>query len=382
MKVLFAVHHPLDERLGAPGVSLAVGGALVRLGHEVAYHAYDQAFPSSTRFTSRHQVAYAWKLASFLRRNAGRFDVLDVTTGDAWVWDAVGRPGGGTPALVTRSNGLEQLASRAVTDEARAGRLELSWKYPLYNGGWRLREVRRSLRCADGVLLLTEAEREYATAVLGVDPAAIRVVPHGLRAVFVEHEPELQESRPDEPLRLCFIGNWYSGKGISTVIDAAEGLVRDGTPFELLVAGSGAPEHEVLRSFSAECAALVTVVPRYTSDELVALLEGRELLLFPSRFEGFGIAALEAMACGVAPIATPVGLVSSLISEGDNGIVVPQQRPDLIVAAVQRLATDRPELLRLRTAARETARHRSWEAVARETLKLYELACERRGEAR
>ena len=55
MRVLFAVHHPLDERLGAPSVSLAIGAALAQLGHDVEYHGYDQAYPGrqhSARSTS------------------------------------------------------------------------------------------------------------------------------------------------------------------------------------------------------------------------------------------------------------------------------------------------------------------------------------------
>ena len=91
---------------------------------------------------------------------------------------------------------------------------------------------------------------------------------------------------------------------------------------------------------------------------------------------------LEAMACGVAPIATPVGLVPSVVVDGLNGIVVPHQRPDLISAYVQQLALDRVELLRLRTAARETAKFQTWESAARKTLTLYELARERRGKRR
>jgi glycosyltransferase involved in cell wall biosynthesis len=381
MRVLFAVHHPLDERLGAPSVSLAIGAALTKLGHEVEYHGYDQAYPGRERFTTRHQLEYPWRLAAFLRRNAGRFDVIDATTGDAHVWHALGRPGRGNPALVTRSNGLEHLASAVVVQEAKAGRLELSWKYPLYYGGWRLREVRRSLRCADGVLLLTEEERAYATGELGVDPTLIMVIPHGIKPVFLEHEPVLHESLPGEAVRLCAIGNWYSGKGASTVVEVAEQLVRRSIPFDLLIAGSGQPKEAVLRWFSSAAAAHVTVVPRYASAELVDLLAERELLLFPSPFEGFGIAVLEAMACGVAPIATPVGLVPSVISDGVNGIVVPHHRPDLISATVERLAANPAELLRLRTAARATARARSWEAAANETLALYGVAREHRARA-
>jgi glycosyltransferase involved in cell wall biosynthesis len=382
MRVLFAVHHPLDERLGAPSVSLAIGAALAKLGHDVEYHGYDQAYPGREQFGSQHQLAYPWKLAAFLRRNAGRFDVLDVTTGDAHVWHGLGRPGGGAPALVTRSNGLEHLASQVVTQEARAGRLDLSWKYPIYHGGLRLREVRRSLRSADGVLLLTAEERTYATQVLGVNPARIMVVPHGIKDVFVAHEPVLRESPVDEPMHLCFIGNWYAGKGTATIAQVAEQLVLNRTPFDLLIAGSALPANEVLKSFSTDAAARVTVIPRYASSDLVGLLADRELLLCSSRFEGFGIAVLEAMACGVAPIATPVGLVPSVVVDGVNGIVVPHQRPDMISAFVQQLALDRAELLRLRTAARKTARLQTWESAARRTLTLYELARSRHGKRR
>ncbi len=348
MRVLLAVHHPLDARLGAPGASLAVGAALSRLGHEVEYHAYDHAYPGRTSFTPRHQLAYPWKLASFLRRNAGRFDVLDVTTGDAHVWHSLGRPGGGTPALVTRSNGLEHLARRAVAEEARAGHITLSWKYPLYHGGFRLLEVSRSLRCADGVLLLTEEERGYAAAEIGVDSSRIMVVPHGLNDVFLEHQPALSQLGPDEPAGLCFIGNWYSGKGASTVVAVTQELMRAGKPFNLLVAGSGVPTREVLLDFPPGVARHIEVVPRYASHELPGLLAGRELLLFPSRFEGFGVAALEAMACGAAPIATRVGLVPSTIAHDVNGVVVPHHRPDLISAAIVRLTSARGELLRMR----------------------------------
>ena len=70
MRVLLAVHHQLDERLGAPGASLSVGAALTRLGHDVEYHGYDQAYPGRTQFTARDQLGYPWKLASFLRRNS------------------------------------------------------------------------------------------------------------------------------------------------------------------------------------------------------------------------------------------------------------------------------------------------------------------------
>ena len=63
---------------------------------------------------------------------------------------------------------------------AKQGNIRLSWKYPLYHGGYRLWEVARSLRCADLALMLNQHDRDFAASNLKVDPAKLRVVRNGI----------------------------------------------------------------------------------------------------------------------------------------------------------------------------------------------------------
>lgn len=380
MRVLFAVHHPLDPRLGAPGASISVGRELQRNGHTVEFFGYDQAFRGLKRFTARHQLAFPWKLAIYLRRHSRNFDVLDITTGDAYLWAKLGRPGALPDiAIVTRSNGIEHLAHLALVREASQGRRKLSWRYPIYNGGFRLWEVRQSVRVADAVLVLTEEERRFVVERLGAKAEATRVVPHGLDDSLVA-TPTLPEQRrnDDQVVRLCFIGNWVDQKGSLDVVRSVELLLSHGTRFDLLVAGAGKQKEEVLSAFPTEAKGNIRVIERYHREDLAKLLADRDILLFPSVYEGFGLAVLEAMACGVVPVTTPVGVVPSLVESEVNGFVVPVGWPQDIVNAIEALAADRKRLEQMRLAAREAARRFTWRQTAQETLALYELARSRR----
>jgi glycosyltransferase involved in cell wall biosynthesis len=380
VRVLFGVHHPLDPRLGAPGASISVGRELQLNGHTVEFFGYDQAFPGLKRFSARHQLAFPWKLAIYLRRHSRRFDVLDITTGDAYLWARLGRPGALPDiAIVTRSNGMEHLAHLARVREASRGRCELSWRYPIYNGGFRLWEVGQSVRVADAVLVLTEDEREFVVERLHAKAEAVRVVPHGLDDSLLA-APSFAERRQsdDQAVRLCFIGNWIDRKGILDVVRSVELLLSHGTRFDLLVAGAGRQKEDVLAAFPTEAKGNIRVVERYHREDLAQLLADRDILVFPSFYEGFGLAVLEAMACGVVPVTTRVGVVPSLVESEVNGFVVPAGWPQDIVNAIEALAADRKRLEQMRLAAHEAARRFTWRQTAQETLALYELARRRR----
>src|SRR5881397_3172961 len=107
MRVLLCLHQRLDPDLGAPGATLALGAALQRRGCRVEYFSYDEAYGQLREERARHQLRFPWRAATFLLRRARRFDVVDASTGDAWVWASLGRLRSARTALVTRSHGLE-----------------------------------------------------------------------------------------------------------------------------------------------------------------------------------------------------------------------------------------------------------------------------------
>lgn len=384
MRVLLGIHHPLDPNLGAPGVTLALGQALSALGCEVMYHGYGEAFPGDTRDTVWHGVRFPWALARWLAREASRFDVLDVTTGDAWPWARLGRPGArARHALLTRSHGLEHVVSEQLRADVRAGRATVSWKYPLYHGGFRLWEVRQSLLVADHSVLLNAHDAAFARERLGVPAEKLSVIPHGLDAAFLDLPPPGRT--PDAvsehaPLRVACVGSWIQRKGREDVVAVASALAARGVPFTLSLYGTGLGVDEVLGSFPAAVRERLHVVPKYVHAELPRLLARDEVLLFPSHAEGFGMALVEAMACGLAPVSSPVGVAPQVVRNGQTGRLIPIGDVSGLVGALCRFAEDREQLQSLRQAAQAEVKNLSWRDIAARTLSLYETVLRNRGE--
>jgi glycosyltransferase involved in cell wall biosynthesis len=102
------------------------------------------------------------------------------------------------------------------------------------------------------------------------------------------------------------------------------------------------------------------------------------VLLFPSRAEGYGMALIEAMACGLAPLATPVGVAPEVVRQGESGWLIPVGDVPGFTAAVRACAEDRRRLLEVRRAAQNAVQGMTWRDVALQTLRLYESALQSR----
>ena len=99
-----------------------------------------------------------------------------------------------------------------------------------------------------------------------------------------------------------------------------------------------------------------------------------DLMIMPSQMESFGLAALEAMACGVPAIATRVGGVPELIDDQINGLLFDVGDIESMAAAAISLLNDSSRLKALSVAARQTARDRF---CASRIIPLYEEYYER-----
>ena len=367
MRVLLSVHHRLDFDQGAPGATLALGRALAAAGCEVGYLAYDHVFGALTEERVSHQLRFPWRAAADLGRRAGGFDVVDASSGDAWVWATLGRPGGRGTALVTRAHGLEHLAVERARSAALEGGQPLSWKYPLYHGGLRLWEVGRSLRLSDHSVLLNAGDRDYVRDRLGVPAERLSVIHNGVP----DHFHEVGPPEPVEgPVRLAFLGRWSADKGAPTVVEAIAALDERGVDFSLTVLGTLGEPGDVLADVPDALRSRVSVVARFTNRRLPELLAGHELFVFPSRSEGASGALVEAMACGLAPVATPVGGAPEVVTAG-SGVLV---EADRVPETVARLAQDREALLDMRRRAQRAANRYRWSDVASRTIEVYERA--------
>lgn len=117
---------------------------------------------------------------------------------------------------------------------------------------------------------------------------------------------------------------------------------------------------------------------QHVSDEqLVLLYNAATAIVLPSRYEGFGLPALEAMACGTPVLVSNAASLPEIV--GDGGLVLPLDDPAAWATALLELTEDRHKRQALSAAGQRQAARFSWERAARETLEVYERAA--RGEA-
>jgi glycosyltransferase involved in cell wall biosynthesis len=372
LHVLLTLHDYVRSRQsGAVATVHALHDGLVARGHDVECLSFDDLPP---RLGTRERFVlfplFVAQRAAQLSRN--RLRVVDAATADAWVWSLRRRRGG--PLLVTRSHGLEHVYRDALAESARRNEASLSWKYPLYHGGVRLWEVKASLRRADLVTFPNSSERDYAVARLGVDPRRARVLEHGLPQELVGLP--LEPTPESGVVRLAAIGCHTERKGVRFVVPALSSVLRRHPTVRATLLGGHSVEAR--DRYDADVRGQIDTLGEYALANLPALLRNHHVVVHPSLAEGFGKSLIEAMACGLAPVATPVGGAADILRDGANGLIVPLRDGPAIERALRRLIEDRALLDRLRRSAHTVAQRFAWNGLIEQRLALYDEFLERR----
>jgi len=117
----------------------------------------------------------------------------------------------------------------------------------------------------------------------------------------------------------------------------------------------------------------VTLTGRIPRDELVRLYNSCEVFVSPSLYEGFGLPAAEAMACGAPVVATTAGAFPEVIEDGQSGLLVPPRDAPALADAIERLMKDSYVRRKLgQEARRRISEHFSWRKTAVRTFALYQ----------
>lgn len=185
------------------------------------------------------------------------------------------------------------------------------------------------LRRAAEVVAVSQNTRKDLLETFGLSPERVHVIGEGFdRAVFRPRSAtEVAAARVKHgvPGRyLLYAGTFSRHKNLGLVLRALGQLGPEFSELRLLLVGrkdAGAfGEFERLARDLGLWERVLT--PGYVSrDELAALMSGAEAFVYPSRYEGFGLAPLEAMACGAPVVASDVASLSEVVGEG--GVLVP-----------------------------------------------------------
>lgn len=163
------------------------------------------------------------------------------------------------------------------------------------------------------------------------------------------HPMNAREEQPKRPFRVLYVGRLELLKGLPYLLEAWQ--VAKLEDAELLLVGRRLPEIEpVLQKYASDNVRVMKEVPR---NQLPALYNNADVLVFPTLCDGFGIVMLEAMACGLPVIATTNCGGSDCIKEGMNGFLVPICNSRTIAEKLQSLHQDPVMAGSMRAAGRQ-----------------------------
>jgi glycosyltransferase involved in cell wall biosynthesis len=189
----------------------------------------------------------------------------------------------------------------------------------------------------------------------GVEPARIRVVPSGIDPARVTVAPTMRAAAravwgiAEDDLLVLVPGALERRKGQDVLIAAVARLASTAPRVRVVLCGAGR-EAETLERLAAPLGR--TVLFAGFRDDIGVCLAAADVVALPSRLEGLGVAALEAMAAGRALVASRVGGLAEVVVDGETGLLVPPEDPAALAGALGRLAADPALRARLGSAGR------------------------------
>jgi alpha-maltose-1-phosphate synthase len=325
-------------------------------------------------------------------------------------WD---RLAGANPALQTISTDLSMAAAAAPADLVHshtwyanlAGHLASllygiphvvtvhsleplrPWKAEQLGGGYALSSwcERTAVESAAAVIAVSRGMRDDLLAAYPAVPGErVRVIHNGIDTAEYAPDPatdvlEVYGVDPGAPT-VVFVGRVTRQKGLPVLLRAAADI--DPSVQLVICAGQAdTPEIEaevgdLARQLRASRARVVWLSGMLAKREVIQLLSHATVFACPSLYEPLGIVNLEAMACGTAVVASRVGGIPEVVTDGETGLLVPPADAPALARAINTLATDGRRAAEMGRLGRKRAvADFGWDSIAAQTAGLYaELA--------
>jgi glycosyltransferase involved in cell wall biosynthesis len=207
------------------------------------------------------------------------------------------------------------------------------------------------LQSVDGFIFNSQTTKSVVTKLLNRREPSVVAYPPTERFGSLSEE-EISARSNDPQFRILFLGNVIYRKGLHTLLEALNSLVRDNiSHYSLDVVGSlnAEPKYVYESERYVLTHGLSSHVKFHSSVDdgtLAIFLRRAHILVVPSSYEGFGIVYLEGMGFGLPAIGTTAGAANEIITHGENGYLIEPEDEISLAHHIKELAEDRDLLLK------------------------------------
>jgi D-inositol-3-phosphate glycosyltransferase len=244
----------------------------------------------------------------------------------------------------------------------------------------RIETERRIATAVERISVSTEHEGEQLRRLYGLAPSLFQVIPCGVDldaftpGTPAEREMARQRLASDGRPMLLFVGRLDAIKDLDLLLAS---VARMRTDAVLHIVGGdpdGDPELDRLCALAGDLGVgeRVRFPGAVAQRDLPNYYRAADALVVTSRYESFGLAAVEALASGLPVVAAQVGGLPSIITHGENGLLVRWRCPEAFAEQLDLLLEDTALRARLSAAARSSVERFSWERIGDEVRALYQ----------
>ncbi len=201
------------------------------------------------------------------------------------------------------------------------------------------------------VVVTSEVEKQHLEDAYGLKKVTVLQ-----NCVDLQDDANFRHAFPSDnkPLTFGYLGRITKNKGIGFLLEACRKLKEVGVPFRFVMAGKEENKGEYVNSFKEVLDARFEFIGVVNIEMKKQLLRKMDVLVLPSFFEGLPMSLLECMAYGVVPLCTPVGSITTVLKDGESGLLLNVKDSDSIVKQMKYLHENRTELNRLSKNAHAT----------------------------
>ena len=376
MKILYVSNVDPDPNSGASGTDIQTIQALRNQGHSV-----DAVWRNDLGSRLRHpamqsilELPSRLRSATICHPNFKAYDVFLVNQPYAYLGAKRLRRGNPSKIFVIRSHGFEARAETVLSGwhkETRTAKREF-WKIPL---GWFVdfgvrRACRLAAKYADGILVSSNADKTFIVNSYGLADNKVACIPQAVPPLFLE-KPCVPFS-PARMDRIMYVGPSQFHKGYTFLLQAIVKILQENNRLKFTWICNESEHQGIRAALPVDIHEQVRLEAYCTQDELMSHYDSCGIFLFPSLFEGFGKAPLEAMSRGLCVVATRVGGMADIINTGNDGLLVEPGQANEIYQSVRYLFEDTRRAEKISLKARETASKYTWDRSAIEISRWLE----------
>jgi len=376
LRILIVANTNPDPDSGAGGTEVQTVQELRKLGNQV-----DTIWRNDLSHRIKHgNFHYLLELPftywSTIKRKIKhtQYDVIHINQPHGWYAAMRLKLMGFDGVIINRSHGWEANVSRSLAPWRR--KYEYSEKQsvkkvlgkPMH---WVLTNLttRWSVYWADCTLVSSTHDRDFICSTYKLDNNKISIIPQGVNDAFL-NKTSLDTNKRGAR-NILYVGQFAFIKAPMLIAEVFNILTDENREIEITWCCAESHHAEVRKLLSKEAQSKVTLVGWRSQETLVELYASHAIFVFPSFYEGFGKAFLEAMSCGCVPVCSNTGGMRDIVLHRENGMLSEVGDYQQMTEDILYLLADHNRLRKMSKRAEMDVAHLSWSRFAGELENLY-----------